>query len=155
MRFLMLDRITRLAGGEEATGVKCVSLTEPWTLDHFPGHPVFPGALLLEGLAQLGGVLVETTLRDRGRDGLHAVLLAADRVRFRSVVVPGDRLVHRVKLAHATEDGGRVTGTATRDDAVVAEASLTYALVPVTNPVVLAKRREVLHLWLHGTTEPA
>jgi 3-hydroxyacyl-[acyl-carrier-protein] dehydratase len=154
VRFLLLDRITDLSPPTSATGVKCVSLAEPWTLDHFPGHPVFPGALILEGMAQLGGVLLEATLRGRGHVDRHAILLAADRVRFRAAVFPGDRLEHHATLEHANEDGGRVVTESRREGAKVAEASLTFAVVPVTNPVVLARRREVLHLWLHGSTEP-
>ncbi len=155
MRFLLLDRITSLSPPESAVGVKCVALSEPWTLDHFPGHPVFPGALVLEGMAQLAGVLLEATLRQRGAVDLHAVLLAADKVRFRAAVHPGDRLEHHARVQHAAQDGGRLEAHTLRDGGRVAEAVLTYALLPVSNPVVLAKRREVLNLWLHGSTEPA
>lgn len=153
MRYLLLDRITELDPPARARGIKVCSLSEDYLADHFPGHPVMPGALLVEGLAQLGGVLVEASLRARGRDDLHALLLAADRARFRQLVRPGDRVELEALGEHATEDGGRVRGTARVDGVVVAEASLTFALVKVSNPRVIERRREYLNLWLHGSTE--
>ena len=121
--------------------------------DHFPGHPVMPGALLVEGLAQLGGVLVEATMRERGRNDLHALLLAADRARFRQVVRPGDRVELEALGEHANEDGGRVRGVARVDGKVVAEAVLTFALVKVTSARIIERRREYLNVWLYGSTE--
>src|SRR4051794_22090121 len=74
VRYLLLDLITELSPPERATAVKCVSLADDLFVDHFPGHPVMPGALMIEALAQLGGVLVEETMRRRGRSDLFAVL---------------------------------------------------------------------------------
>ena len=74
MRYVLLDRISELHPPEQAVGVKCVSLADDVFVDHFPGHPVMPGALILESLAQLGGVLLEATMRSRGRSDLHALL---------------------------------------------------------------------------------
>jgi 3-hydroxyacyl-[acyl-carrier-protein] dehydratase len=153
MRYLMLDRIVELAPPSHARGVKVCSLSEDFLADHFPGHPVMPGALILEGLAQLGGVLVEATLRERGRTDLHALLLSADKARFRQLVRPGDRVELEALGEHATEDGGRVRGVARVDGVVVAEALLTFALVKVTNPRVIERRREYLNIWLYGSAE--
>lgn len=154
MRYLLLDRITALEPPERARGVKCCTLSEDYLAEHFPGHPVMPGALILEALAQLGGVLIEATMRARGHDRLHALLLAADKARFRQMVRPGDRLDLEVTGQSATDMGGRVRGLASVDGATVAEAELTFALVAVTNPRVLERRRDLLHLWLFGSTEP-
>ncbi|MDP2304756.1 MAG: 3-hydroxyacyl-[acyl-carrier-protein] dehydratase FabZ [Pseudomonadota bacterium] len=153
MRYLLLDRITALEPPARALGIKVCSLSEDFLADHFPGHPVMPGALLLEGLAQLGGVLVEATLRARGRTDLHALLLSADKARFRQLVRPGDRVELEAIGEHATEDGGRVRGIARVEGTVVAEAILTFALVKVTNPRVIERRQEYLNLWLYGQTE--
>ena len=65
MRYILLDRITTLQPPELARGVKCVSLSDDCMADHFPGHPIMPGALILESLAQLAGVLLEQTMRER------------------------------------------------------------------------------------------
>ena len=79
MRYVLLDRITALEPPERARGVKCVSLSDDVFADHFPGHPVMPGALVIESLAQLGGVLCEATMRLRGRNDLHALLVGIER----------------------------------------------------------------------------
>src|SRR5258707_11299225 len=110
MRYVLLDRITTLQPPELARGIKCVALSDDCFADHFPGHPIMPGALILEALAQLAGVLLETTMRERApsTDGseLHALLTMIDRAKFRHVVRPGDRLELEARGLRATEDGG-------------------------------------------------
>jgi 3-hydroxymyristoyl/3-hydroxydecanoyl-(acyl carrier protein) dehydratase len=153
MRYLLLDRITVLSPPETARGVKCVSLSDDVFADHFPGHPVMPGALILEGLAQLGGVLLEATMRQRGRTDLHALLTMIDRARFRQLVRPGDRLDLEATGVAATEDGGRARVAATVEGQLAAEAELTFAFARVTNPVLVARRREFLNIWLTGSAQ--
>lgn len=153
MRYVLLDRITLLQPPELARGLKCVSLSDDIFVDHFPGHPVMPGAMILESLAQLAGVLLEATMRERGRHDLHALLTMADRVKFRHVVRPGDRLELEARALTVSEDGGQAQGWARVDGQLAAEAQLSYAFAQVTNPVVLAKRREVLNIWLTGAAE--
>lgn len=153
MRYVLLDRITALNPPEVATGIKCVSLADDVFVDHFPGHPVMPGALTLESLAQLGGVLVEATMRKRGRDDLHALLTMVDKAKFRKMVRPGDRLELEARVLNASEDGGRVRAIAMLDSQVAAEAELTFAFARVTDPKLLQRRREVLNIWLTGSAE--
>jgi 3-hydroxyacyl-[acyl-carrier-protein] dehydratase len=153
VRYLLLDRIIELAPPERARGLKAVSLSDDVFADHFPGHPVLPGALQLEALAQLGGVLLEATMRARGRNDLHALLIGVDKARFREVVRPGDRLELEAIGVHATEDGGRVRGIARAEGRIAADAELTFAFARVTNPKVLERRREVLSIWLTGAAE--
>ena len=153
VRYVLLDRITLLEPPELARGVKCVSLADDVFVDHFPGHPVMPGALILEAMAQLAGVLLEATMRERGRHDLHALLTMVDRAKFRHAVRPGDRLELEARGLSATEDGGQAQGHARVDGRLVAEAQLSYAFAQVTNPVVIAKRREVLNVWLTGAAE--
>ncbi len=153
MRYLLLDRITRLEPPALATGIKCVSLSDDVFDEHFPGHPVLPGALLIEAFAQLGGVLLEATLRERNRPDLVAVLTMVDRAKFRRAVRPGDRLELSVQGLVASEDGGQVAARATVDGALVGEAELAFALATVKHPALLAKRRERLQVWLSGTLD--
>ena len=153
MRYVLLDRITLLQPPERALGVKCVSLSDDIFVDHFPGYPVMPGALILESLAQLAGVLLEAAMRERGRHDLHALLTMADRAKFRHVVRPGDRLEIEARALTVSEDGGQAQAWARIDGTLVAEAQLSYAFAQVTNPVVLAKRREFLQIWLTGSAE--
>lgn len=153
MRYLLLDRITTLSPPKLAKGVKCVSLSDDVFEDHFPGHPVMPGALLIESLAQLGGVLLEATMRTHGRSDLHALLVMVDRARFRKMVRPGDRIELECHALSASEDGGRVRGMVYLDGELAAEAELTFAFARVTHPRLLAKRKEVLDVWLSGSLQ--
>jgi 3-hydroxyacyl-[acyl-carrier-protein] dehydratase len=153
VRYVLLDRITTLDPPELARGLKCVSLADDIFVDHFPGHPVMPGALILEALAQLAGVLLEATMRQRDRHDLHALLTMVDRAKFRHLVRPGDRLELEARGLRATEDGGQAQVWARCDGQLAAEAQLSFAFAVVTNPVVLARRREVLNVWLTGSAE--
>jgi 3-hydroxyacyl-[acyl-carrier-protein] dehydratase len=153
VRYILLDRITELRPPEMARGLKCVSLSDDIFADHFPGFPVLPGALILESLAQLAGVLLEATMRERGRHDLHALLTMADRAKFRQVVRPGDRLELEARVERVTEDGGQAQAWARLDGKLTCEALLSFAFAQVTNPTVLAKRREYLNIWLTGSVE--
>lgn len=151
MRYVLLDRITSLDPPGSATGVKCVSLADDIFVDHFPGHPIMPGALILEGMAQLGGVLIEATMRQRGRSDLHALLVMADRTRFRKMARPGDRLELEAHGIRVSEDGGRVRAVARIDGVLAAEAELGFAFAEVKHPRLIERRRAVLNVWLTGS----
>ena len=156
MRYLLLDRVTALEPPERATGVKCVSLADDVFVDHFPGHPIMPGALILEGLAQLGGVLIEATMRQRGRDDLHALLVMADRTRFRKMARPGDRLELEATGIRVSEDGGKVRAVARIDGEVACESELGFAFAKVEHQALIDRRRAVLNVWLTGSeVDPA
>ena len=152
MRYILLDRITLLKPPELATGVKCVSLSDDFFVDHFPGIPVMPGALILEGLAQLGGTLLEATLRERGEPEMSALLTMIDRARFRAPVRPGDRLELETRTVHSSENGGLVDGSARVEGKLMAEARITFAFVRIDNPRLLASRREYLDILLTGSS---
>ena len=154
MRYVLLDRITALEPPDGARGIKCVSLSDDIFADHFPGHPVMPGALILEALAQLGGVLCEATMRLRGRDDLHALLVAD-----RAGQVPPHGAARAIgwsceaRACACSEDGGQVRATAHVDGQLAAEAELTFAFAEVKHPKLIERRREVLNVWLHGSSE--
>ena len=154
MRYLLLDRITSLEPAR-ATAIKCVSLADDVFVDHFPGHPMMPGALIVEALAQLGGVLAEAAMRAQGRGDLHALLVMITKAKFRRMACPGDRMELDAKLLSVSEDGARVSGTSTVEGALVAEAELGFAFAKVESEKLLARRREIVDVWLHGTTRDA
>jgi 3-hydroxymyristoyl/3-hydroxydecanoyl-(acyl carrier protein) dehydratase len=153
MRYLLLDRIIELSPPAQATAVKCITLSEDFFADHFPCHPVMPGALVIEALAQLGAVLLEATLQARGRSDLVAIMSMVDRARFRRMVRPGDRLDLAVEGLAATEDGGQVRGRATVEGQLCAEAEIGFAMLPAPSQKLLARRRGIVALWRNGSAE--
>jgi 3-hydroxyacyl-[acyl-carrier-protein] dehydratase len=153
MRYVLLDRITEITPGVLARGIKCVSLADDIFVDHFPGHPIMPGALIVEAMAQLGGVLIEATMRHQHRHDLHALLVGIEKAKFRHVVRPGDRIELEASPLSVSEDGGQVRGLSRVDGQLVAEAVLSFAFATVTSPKLLARRKEVLNVWLKGSAE--
>src|SRR5215831_3300167 len=146
MRYVMLDRITLLEPPKLAKAYKCISLADDVFVDHFPGYPVMPGALLLESLAQLGAILIEAAMRQRDRNDLFAILTFVDRTKFRHPVVPGDRLELEAQVLRVNEDGGQVRGLIHRDGKRVAEAELGFAFIQLRERRFFERHQEVLNV---------
>lgn len=123
--FLMVDRILELEPGHRAVGIKNVSINEPYFVGHWPGSPVMPGVLVLEAMAQVGGVLLLTLVPDTNRLALFG---GVSRARFRQQVHPGDQLRLEVEMVRRKGDIGKVKAIATVDGEVVADAELMFAL---------------------------
>jgi 3-hydroxyacyl-[acyl-carrier-protein] dehydratase len=124
--FLLVDRILQIdLEGNEILGIKNVSVNEPFFQGHFPGAPIMPGVLLLEALAQTGGILVH----QKGYDKKIAVLLNISNAKFRRPVVPGDVLYLHAKGLHISGTGGKIRAKATIQDQIAVEAELSFALV--------------------------
>jgi 3-hydroxymyristoyl/3-hydroxydecanoyl-(acyl carrier protein) dehydratase len=145
VRYLLVDRIEEWKKNEYAVGVKCISLADEVFEHHFPGQPVYPGALLIEAMAQLGGALVELSLRD-GRPRAPRCVLTAVKAKFRDFAKPGDALRLRADVVSCHEDAALVRVATTRGDRPVAEAEITYVLLDVDDPKLEASRRELLEL---------
>ena len=124
--FLLVDGVTHLdLDADEVTAVKNVTINEPFFQGHFPQAPVMPGVLILEALAQAGGILVH----QKGFDKKIAVLLNITDAKFRKTVLPGDVLHLKVKAAHISGNGGKMSAKAMIGDKVAAEATMSFALV--------------------------
>lgn len=124
--FLLIDRIIHMNLEEgEIIGVKNVTLNEPFFQGHFPGIPIMPGVLILEALAQTGGVLVH----QKGYVKKIAVLLNVTNAKFRKPVQPGDVLHLHAKGHHISATGGKFSAKAMIGDLLAAEAELSFALV--------------------------
>ncbi len=119
--FLLVDRILEVVPGEKITGLKNVTLNEPFFQGHFPGTPIMPGVLIVEAMAQTGGVLFVVTQKQK-KNGLVFYFMGMDKVRFRKPVVPGDQLIMEVQLLNLRSKAAKMSGKATVDQKLVAEA---------------------------------
>ena len=131
MRFILIDRIDRIELGKRAEGHKRIAPDEDYFRDHFPGYPIVPGVLVLESLAQLGGRLVEASVRDATGRRVLPMLAKVEHAKFLQQVRPGDRLDLAVDLLALTEDAARVTGVARVGDRKAATAEIMYAMLDV------------------------
>ena len=122
--FLLVDRVVDLVPGESAVGIKNVSINEHVFQGHFPRHPVFPGVMIIESMAQTAGVLVVETLGPDARGKL-VYFMTVDSAKFRKPVVPGDQMRVHVKKERQRGNVWKFSAEAKVDGVVVAEA--TYA----------------------------
>ncbi|RJQ29374.1 MAG: 3-hydroxyacyl-[acyl-carrier-protein] dehydratase FabZ [Peptococcaceae bacterium] len=123
--FLLVDRILELADNRKVVGIKNVTANEPFFQGHFPGYPVMPGVLIIEAMAQVGGVAV---LKMLGAPGRLAFLAGIDKARFRRQVVPGDQLRIEVEIFKQKGSVGKSRASAYVENKLVAEAELMYVL---------------------------
>lgn len=124
--FLLVDKITHLDKGKKAIGIKSVTMNEYFFQGHFPGKPIMPGVLIIEAMAQVGGVLMLACEEHKGK---LAYFMAADNIKFRKTVVPGDQLVIEVVVGKLRSRTGSVITKAFVDGKVVAQAELKFAMV--------------------------
>lgn len=123
MHWCWIDRFIEFDRGRRAKAVKSVSLTEEYLHDHFPGYPVMPKSLVIEGLAQTGGLLI-----CEFSDFTERVVLAKiPKARFLSEVVPGDQLVYTTTVEYIKQGGAMVTATSHRDGHLQAEMEILFA----------------------------
>jgi 3-hydroxyacyl-[acyl-carrier-protein] dehydratase len=148
MRFFLIDRITDWQVGRSAEATKNVALSEDFFDDHFPRRPVMPGVLIVEGMAQLSGLLLEASLAERYGRNAKAVLTVLERTKFRDVVRPGDTLRYQAEVRSVNEDGGKVRVRAMRGDRVVAESGMIFAFQYVDDPRLEETRRALMAIWM-------
>jgi len=133
--FLMVDTIVEIERLKRIVGIKSVCINEAYFQGHFPGKPIMPGVLIIEGMAQTGGLLLLLEIPDREKKLLY--FAAVDEARFRRPVVPGDQLRMEVTVLKFRGTFCKLHAIATVNDEVAAEATLKCMLVdrdPVTAP---------------------
>lgn len=121
--FLLVDRIREFEAGRRIVGIKNVTINEPFFQGHFPDRPIMPGVLILEALAQVGGVLAFKSLPPAGRPAVY--LTGVDKAKFRKPVVPGDQLRFEVEVLKQRPPFWNMLGKAYVDSDLVCEAEIT------------------------------
>ena len=124
---LLVDRVLELEPGKRIVAIKNVTINEPYFQGHFPGQPVVPGVLLIEGMAQAAGLLLLNDVKDRREKLIY--FMAIDKARFRKPVVPGDQLRYEVEMLRLRATTCKLKGRATVGGDLVAEAICMSALV--------------------------
>jgi len=125
--FILVDRILDFVPGERITGLKNVTINEPFFQGHFPGIPIMPGVLILEAMAQTGGVLIAKSA-DLESMGALIYFMSIDKVRFRKPVEPGDQLILELEILKMRTKVAKMTGIAKVNDTLVAEGEFMAAL---------------------------
>jgi len=128
--FLLVDRIISLTPGEYIEAYKNVSKSEPVFQAHFPDHPIYPGVMIIEGMAQAGGVLAFKSMPDtEDLNNKVVYFMSIDKAKFRAPVTPGDKLVYKIDVLRHKGPVWQLAAKAYVDDKVVAEAELKAMIV--------------------------
>jgi 3-hydroxyacyl-[acyl-carrier-protein] dehydratase len=124
---LLVDRIVRISEDRKScTGIKNVTINEPFFQGHYPGKPIMPGVLILEAMAQAGAALLMTDENARGKV---PVIGGIDNVRFKRPVTPGDQMVMEIELLWVRGDVGKIKSTASVDGELAASMEMIFKLI--------------------------
>lgn len=159
MRWIWIDRFTEFESGRRATAIKNVSLAEEHLHDHFPGYPVMPASLMLEGMAQTAGILV-----GEARDFEEKVILAkVKRARFLREVRPGEQIEYRATLEQVSPEAASTTGKVFVDGELLAEIDIVFSHIdnnlggltfPQENFVFTEDFKALLHTYMTESKRP-
>ena len=127
---LLVDRVLELVAGDYVRTLKNVTYNEQFFQGHFPKRPVMPGVLILEAMAQSGGIMAYTSYPQETKDRL-IYFMGMDNVKFRKPVVPGDQIIFELKLKHISTRALRMEGKAFVDGKIVTQADLSAAVAPL------------------------
>src|SRR5580700_5008119 len=126
--FLLIDRVVEFEPTKRLVAIKNVTINEPFFQGHFPDHPIMPGVLMVEAMAQAGGIIMMYELEDRLSKLV--VFTGIERAKFRRPVTPGDQLRIEVEVLAFRSRAGRIQGRALVDGKLACEATLTCQVVP-------------------------
>lgn len=125
--FMLLDRVTAVKPNEWITGLKNITINEPFFNGHFPEEPIMPGVLMIEAMAQVAGVLGFISKNVKPRDGYIYLFAGVDKVRFKRQVIPGDQLILRAEKTMERHSIYKFSCTACVGDELAASAEITIA----------------------------
>jgi 3-hydroxyacyl-[acyl-carrier-protein] dehydratase len=128
--FLLIDRVVEIARKERIVAIKNVTINEPFFQGHFPGHPIMPGVLIVEAMAQAGATLLLAEMNPEHRKNSLALFTGIEKAKFRRPVTPGDQLRIVVEVTAWRHNAGRMLGKAYVGEKVATEATLTCRVVP-------------------------
>jgi 3-hydroxyacyl-[acyl-carrier-protein] dehydratase len=154
MRYYLIDKVTELVAGERSRGVKCVTLSDEILHDHFPDHPMLPGALIVEAAAQLGGFLLEMSFNGARRPLVRAMLVQIQRAKFYEPVGPGDTLALEVRVDSTRESAAQIAFEGSVGGNVAARGTLTFVLRAIDSPRLHEQRRYAYALWTRDFSPP-
>ena len=129
--FLLVDRVTDLVKNESITSFKNVSISEPVFQGHFPDHPIYPGVMILEGMAQAGGILAFKSMEMTKEEAANKVVyfMSIDKAKFRAPVRPGDKLEYRISVIKNKGSVWMLKGEAFVDDRMVSQAEFKAMII--------------------------
>lgn len=151
MRFHMIDRIEEICRWKRITAVKCISLADDVFNEHFPGYPIFPGSLILEGLAQLAGSFFEMAMQDQGLANRRTVLSIVREFKIRQAAGPGDRLLYEAEIVSQQEAFGVARVVATLDGKLCAKGELMFTFLSLENETLSRSRDELYDIVTRNT----
>ena len=128
--FLLVDRITEMEHGKRVVGIKNVTSNEPFFQGHFPGNPIMPGVLIIEAMAQVGGIMARLSVTSAAekKDTDSIYFMSMDKVKFRRPVVPGDQLIFELVALRTGSRVWKMGGKAFVKEDLVAEAELVASI---------------------------
>lgn len=126
--FLLIDKVVEFEPQKRLVAIKNVTINEPFFQGHFPGYPIMPGVLVVEAMAQAGGIIMTAAMHDR--DKKLVVFSGIERAKFRRPIVPGDQVRIEVDVLAFRSRAGRIQGSAFVDGKLACEATLTCQVVP-------------------------
>jgi len=130
--FLLVDRVVKLDSGKSIEAYKNITITEQVFQGHFPGHPIYPGVMIIEGMAQAGGILAFKSMDEAGQNDTKdkvVYFMSIDKAKFRNPIKPGDKLVYKLNVLKHKSNIWVLEGKAYVDDKLTAEAELKAMIV--------------------------
>ena len=138
--FLLVDRVLEIEENVRAVGLKNVTMNESFFTGHFPDHPIMPGVLIIEMMAQVGGIMMLISEANKGK---LAYIAGIEKARFRKPVLPGDTIIAEIVMLRYRNGIGWVKATARVNEKVVCEAELSFAvIVPETGHTIIPDTHE-------------